>query len=689
MKRTAIAVAGMSLTQCLVAAVIGMPTPAQAQARPNIAETMAPVPGRKNYAQDLVDRAASRHPELLQIDIHAVPPGATQSAIVAAKSRDRIGKPTDPDDLAVFKSGEPRIEINQAGDNNVEVAVQLRDVSRRAVGVIELTFPYIAGTDQDALVKQAEAVRDELARRISYGSEDLVTPAQYDPRVPIDTYAQYLVDDTLEKQPGVLIMVLHLKDPKSEGYPIVASNIGRIGKEADASDLAVIRGGATKLAVSADGTRLEAKLPVRDAAGNVVGAVAIVFPLRGAGDQASLGAHAERIRDGLARRIASMTALYGPYPATADSGAVQAEYNKQELGNQQSLPMTKAITSGEKLEQASQEGYSEAIKGVAGVSPANSKGTANDSVNIRGIKLNLFSNYRLNGGLPTVGVITVPTEDKERIETLKGANALMFGVASPAGIINLVTKRAGEIDVASLAMAGNSLGQYGGSFDIGRRFGAEREVGGRINASQAHTENGIRETGGQSKFASLGFDYKINDRLSIQGDYEYIARIAIEQGGVSLLPAVNGVIPITPVPNPRNLLSGTWNRYPPHTPNQQIRPDYTINDEGKGAGETGRSDGDRSRFTVRIGGYDIVTGAGGVLTINSARQEYKNAFSRVETLGRFNTWFMKHDLTLGVSSAERDAISLGQNQCVSSTTVVANRCYPGQSIFQNIFHPIR
>ncbi len=155
---------------------------------------------------------------------------------------------------------------------------------------------------------------------------------------------------------------------------------------------------------------------------------------------------------------------------------------------------------------------------------------------------------------------------------------------------------------------------------------------------------------------------------------------------MSLLPAVNGVIPITPVPSPRNLLSGTWNRYPPHTTNQQVRADYIVNDEWKVLLETGRSDGDRSRFTVRIGGYDIVTGEGGVLTINSARQEYKNAFSRVETLGRFNTWFMKHDLTLGVSAAERDAISLGQNQCVSSTTVVASRCY-GQNTVQNIFNP--
>src|SRR5258706_16484275 len=122
----------------------------------------------------------------------------------------------------------------------------------------------------------------------------------------------------------------------------------------------------------------------------------------------------------------------------------------------------------------------------------------------------------------------------------------MFGVASPAGIINLVTKRAGEIDVTSIAAAGNSFGQYGGSFDIGRRFGAEREVGVRINASQAHTENGIRETGGQSKFANLGFDYKINDRLSVQGDYENIPRIPIAQSGGSPPPGGKRLVPIPP-----------------------------------------------------------------------------------------------------------------------------------------------
>jgi iron complex outermembrane receptor protein len=353
--------------------------------------------------------------------------------------------------------------------------------------------------------------------------------------------------------------------------------------------------------------------------------------------------------------------------------------------------MTKAVTSGETLDQASQEGYSEAIKGVAGVAPTNSRGSPNDAIAIRGIKLNLFSNYRINGGLPTAGVITTPTENKERIETLKGANALMFGVASPAGIVNLVTKRAGNIDVTNFAIAGNSFGQYGGTIDIGRRLGPERQLGIRFNASGTHLENGVRDTGGNGHFASVGMDFKMTDRLTISGDYEYYMKHVIENAGVSLLATVKADgttckttdaaslchVPLTPVPNPRNLLTGTWNLYPPKTWNQQIRADFLITDDWKLLAETGRSDAERTRYTVRIGGYNIVTGAGGVPTVQFAGQHYKNSFSRLESIAKFKTWFMTHDLTVGASATERDAISDGQISSLATPLPT-----------QNIFNPI-
>ncbi len=161
--------------------------------------------------------------------------------------------------------------------------------------------------------------------------------------------------------------------------------------------------------------------------------------------------------------------------------------------------MTKEVAAGAALAQT-QDGYSEAIKNVAGVQPTNSSGSSNDSFAIRGIKLNLFSNYRLDGGLPVTGVITNPTENKERVETLKGANALMFGVASPAGIINFVTKRAGDRDVTIVGLAGNAFGQYGAAVDIGRRFGEDKRLGVRLNGSATHLENGVHDLQRRGRF---------------------------------------------------------------------------------------------------------------------------------------------------------------------------------------------
>jgi len=409
---------------------------------------------------------------------------------------------------------------------------------------------------------------------------------------------------------------------------------------------------------------VQVAVPLQDAAGRPIGLVKMAFPFRSDAEAEALVEAAERIRDEMRDQIPSAASLFQP-----SQPARRAE------DGDATLPMTKAVVSGRTLEESAQEGYSEAIKNVAGVAPANSKGSANDSVYIRGIKLNLFSNYRLNGGLPTAGVITVPTEDKEKIETLKGANALMFGVASPAGIINLVTKRAGPRDVTSVSLVGNSFGQIGGSADIGRRFGSGKEVGVRVNGAVVKLENGVRNTTGDSEFASLGVDWKVVPELVLQGDFEYFRKHVPEQGGVSLLPAQNGVVPITPVPDPRNLLSARWAMLNADTKNLQLRSDYFFADGWDVFGEFGRSYASRSRYTVRIGRYDVNTGAGGQVSVNTVEQKYLNSFERLELVGNFPTFFLGHRLTLGISRSERDSENPYQN----------NTVLPQQ---QNIFDPI-
>jgi len=631
--------------------------------------------GAQTYAQYLVDSYARLHPQLVGIELHAMLPGASQSTVVASRTPALVGTPSGPEDEAVFRTGRALVEINRKGDQNVEVTLPLFDIARRPIGIAELTFPYVPGTDEDALLREAAQYRNDLSRRI-LDPESLTAPMQLDERIPTESYAQFLIDDALERYPGVEVLALHARTAKVSGYPIIASNIGRYGKPAEPGDLAVIESGTPHGAVDARGARYEWKVPVKDAVGTTIGVLAVVFPYSSRTDPEELRKQAERIASGLRERISIASGLDAPYAAAgvAPRSDVMKEYNKAELANEQSLPMTKEVSSGHALSQT-QEGYSEAIKNVAGVVSTNSAGSANDAFAIRGIKLNLFSNYRLDGGLPVTGVITNPIENKERVETLKGANALMFGVASPAGILNFVTKRAGEQDVTTVGLAGNSFGQYGASVDIGRRYGPEKQLGVRLNASATHYENGVHGLGGNGEFASLGLDLKATSRLTFQSDFEYYRRQVPEQAGISLKPAVNGVVPITPVPDPRNLLSGRWDLYTPETFNWQGRADYQISDDWKVFTQLGYSGSHRHRTTVRISGYDLNTGANGLVNVQPVTNEYRNTFFRTEALGHFTTGPIAHDLTLGISRTSRYSVAMD----------VQNMTLPQR---QNIFDPI-
>jgi iron complex outermembrane receptor protein len=672
--RVAAAVAGIACAGFAWSPALAQQLPVEPQA----VTAAPPLPAAKNFAQDLVDRTVARHSELLELDVHAKPAGGGVVSIIASKNALRIGHATDRDDLDVLKTGNPFVEINQSGNQNVEVHLPLLSISREIVGVVEMTFPYPSGTgfDKDALLQAAEIIRDEMARSILEPGS-LVEPVRVDPRVPLDTYAQFLVDDLLARHPQLEVIAIHARLPSGgSDYPIVASNIGRIGKPADQADLDVIASGTPKVERDAKGARIEAKLPLQDASGATIGAVALVFPLRATTDEASVARQAERIRNELNSRIASLEKLYAPRPVEPARQAIveaEREINQVALGNKQSLPMTKEVVSAGTLQNA--EGYSDAVKNQAGVAPSSSKGSPSDTISIRGINLNPISNYRINGGLAVAGVMTVPTEDKERLETLKGANALMFGIASPAGIINLVTKRAGAAPVTTVSVAGSSFGQTFGALDVGRRFGDQEQVGLRANLSTAHLENGVHGASGHGELASLGADWKATERLSFSGDLEYYRKATILQATVSLLAPVNGVVPVPAVPAPRNLLSGSWATFSGDTTNLQGRADFIVNDNWKLIGEVGRSDSDRSRFVTRIGKYNPVTGTGGVVTVSEQDQRYVNKFVRTEALGKFTTFALKHDLTVGVSQSERDAYTLAQN----STTLPQR---------QNLYDPI-
>jgi len=133
-------------------------------------------------------------------------------------------------------------------------------------------------------------------------------------QLPVKSYGQELVDQVVAKNPGLLVIVFHASPFGAPDYPIVASNIGRIGKAADDDDMRVITTEKTNLEVAHGATRFEVELVLRDVTGANIGALGLVFPYKAGDDKVELEKRAVGIRDWLARRILDAPSLVDHYP---------------------------------------------------------------------------------------------------------------------------------------------------------------------------------------------------------------------------------------------------------------------------------------------------------------------------------------------------------------------------------------
>ena len=149
-----------------------------------LAEKNWAAPGQKIHAQKLVDETMKKHPELLSVTLHGVPPGQTNVYTMFAGSYpDRIGNADDPDDIDVQKKGitilDPRWKRVNDKDKKFVVLMPMQDKAGENVGLVVYAFknpPKPAGLEERYL-KESTKLRNELAKKIpSYNA--LFEPAK-------------------------------------------------------------------------------------------------------------------------------------------------------------------------------------------------------------------------------------------------------------------------------------------------------------------------------------------------------------------------------------------------------------------------------------------------------------------------------------------------------------------------------
>ena len=339
-------------------------------------------------------------------------------------------------------------------------------------------------------------------------------------------------------------------------------------------------------------------------------------------------------------------------------------------------PLTIAVIPRALLDAQGAQGLEDALRNTPGVTQQSTSPVTSNNFVSRGVLMNARTNYRLNGSLPIVNLGPIPIENKQRVELLKGVSALYYGVSTPSGIVNVVTKRAGPQPVTTVLIGGDIEGGRGGGIDIGRQFGADDRFGIRINGYAARLETPIDGVDGHRYVASGAFDWRMTDRLSVKLDLEHYRRETDEPGGITRPAVVGGILTLPAVPDPHHRYAPAGAPYLTTVTNALARADYALADDWSLRAEAGVARTRRERVISNLGTYNLLTGVGRLTTTRTRDQAYVNHNLRVELTGKVATGPIRHDLLIGYTRNRQ--VQDGQNQ--QSFAAVAQNLYDPVSI---------
>jgi iron complex outermembrane receptor protein len=195
-----------------------------------------------------------------------------------------------------------------------------------------------------------------------------------------------------------------------------------------------------------------------------------------------------------------------PREGSAESGYRATSTTLGPLGKTKLLdtPFSISVTSTEFIENIQAANTTDALKYNPTLNPEMGSNRTADYLAIRGF---INSSNQAVDGLRSNGMIL---EDKESIEVLSGASSFLYGIASPAGMVNYVLKRP-----VPVPMLGITLGDYGGEqayahIDAGGPMDREGKFGYRINLlGVGNGDTGIEHETHERYLLSGAFDWHI------------------------------------------------------------------------------------------------------------------------------------------------------------------------------------
>ncbi len=344
----------------------------------------------------------------------------------------------------------------------------------------------------------------------------------------------------------------------------------------------------------------------------------------------------------------------------------------------QDTPLSITVFSANQLQDLRIRQTTDAMKFDASVNEAyNAIGYA-EQFSIRGFALDNASSYRKDGfAIP--GDASIPLENKERLEILKGISGLQAGFTTPGGILNYVTKRPSNTTLRAITLEASERGTLYGAVDLGGKSD-DKQFGYRINVAAEKLRSYVKGADGERQFVSAAFDWQISPQALFQIDLDHQHKSQLSVPGFQLF---NGTDLPRGISADLMLNDQKWVK-PVDTTNRNIglRFEYQLNSNWIAAISSNHHEFKRDDYTAfpygcsaqnLFPGY-CANGDYDVYDYRSLNESKSLRGAQALLNGKFNTGDVQHKLAIGASNSQR-------------------RDYFGDYLYDyagssNLFHPI-
>lgn len=369
--------------------------------------------------------------------------------------------------------------------------------------------------------------------------------------------------------------------------------------------------------------------------------------------------------------VAALSALPDPYAG----GQVARGGRLGMLGNRDFMdtPLSTTSFTATRIEDQQAVTMAEVVNSDPSVRVTGHAGGILDAFFIRGFPVNEgnVGEIAFDGVYGVAPSFRVLTEYAERIEVIKGATALLYGMAPNSAVgggINIVPKRAADTDLNRITFDYAQDTQFGSRVDVSRRYGENREFGIRFNGSYHAGDTQADNQSREAYVGALAADYHTE---RFRGSVDLINQVEDLNAPSRPLFLTTGLA--TPdAPDNRRNITQAWEWSEISDKAGLLKGELDLNDRltlfaNFGGGQT-RVD--------RLFGAPTILNAAGDTSVTPARwaQETDRIVADTGLRGQFDTGSLSHTAT-AQATRYRDEISRG--------SVTA-----GQAVLSNIYNPV-